>query len=329
MKPVLLQGHERSITQIKYNLEGDLLFSASKDPTPNVWFTANGERLGTFNGHQGAIWSIDVSFDSKIFVTGAADMTLKLWDVNTGSCMTTVPAKTSVRGVNFSYCGNHIAYTTDAMMKQEGQLRIMDVREDNTTNDNNGLQVTVTPDMKKALSVVWGRLDRTLITGHSDGTIAKWDARTMKMLDSSNEHSEQINDLQLSADGSLFITASKDTTAKLWDLDEFLPLKTYKTDRPVNSATISPLIDECPTVALGGGQEAMEVTTSSTRVGKFDARFFHMVFMEEFGRVKGHFGPINSIAFHPSGRGYASGAEDGYIRYHKFDDTYYQYKLEY
>jgi len=329
MKPVLLQGHERSITQIRFNAEGDLLFSASKDPTPNVWFTANGERLGTFNGHQGAIWSIDVSYDSKIFVTGAADMTLKLWDVNTGTCQTTVPAKTSVRGVHFSYCGNHIAYTTDAMMKQEGELCIMDVREDNTTNENNGLRVQVTPDMKKALSVVWGRLDNELITGHSDGTIAKWDARTMKMLDSSNEHSEQINDLQVSQDGSLFITASKDTTAKLWDLDEMVPLKTYKTDRPVNSATISPLIDECPTVALGGGQEAMEVTTSSTRVGKFDARFFHMVFMEEFGRVKGHFGPINSIAFHPSGTGYASGAEDGYIRYHKFDDTYYQYKLEY
>lgn len=46
----------------------------------------------------------------------------------------------------------------------------------------------------------------------------------------------------------------------------------------------------------------MEVTTTSTRVGKFDARFFHMVIEEEFGRVKGHFGPINSLAFHPDGK---------------------------
>lgn len=30
-KPILLQGHERSITQIKYNREGDLLFSVAKD----------------------------------------------------------------------------------------------------------------------------------------------------------------------------------------------------------------------------------------------------------------------------------------------------------
>ena len=48
----------------------------------------------------------------------------------------------------------------------------------------------------------------------------------------------------------------------------------------------------------------MDVTTTSTRIGKFDARFFHMVFEEEIGRVKGHFGPINTTAFHPSGKRY-------------------------
>ena len=57
----MLHGHERSITQIKYNREGDLLFSSAKDAQPNVWHTINGERLGTFKGHTGAVWSIDCS----------------------------------------------------------------------------------------------------------------------------------------------------------------------------------------------------------------------------------------------------------------------------
>ena len=30
MKPIMMHGHERSITQIKYNREGDLLFSSAK-----------------------------------------------------------------------------------------------------------------------------------------------------------------------------------------------------------------------------------------------------------------------------------------------------------
>ena len=48
----------------------------------------------------------------------------------------------------------------------------------------------------------------------------------------------------------------------------------------------------------------MDVTTTSARVGKFDARFFHSIFEEEIGRVKGHFGPINSVIFHPDGNRY-------------------------
>lgn len=51
-------GHERSLTQIMYNKEGDLLFTASKDHVINAWFSSNGERLGTYNGHNGTIWTI-------------------------------------------------------------------------------------------------------------------------------------------------------------------------------------------------------------------------------------------------------------------------------
>lgn len=61
MRPILLQGHTRSLTQIKYNKEGDLLFSVSKDKVVNVWYSHNGERLGTYNGHAGSVWTVDVN----------------------------------------------------------------------------------------------------------------------------------------------------------------------------------------------------------------------------------------------------------------------------
>ena len=38
----------------------------------------------------------------------------------------------------------------------------------------------------------------------------------------------------------------------------------------------------------------MNVTTTSLRQGKFETRFWHKVYEEEVGRVKGHFGPINT-----------------------------------
>lgn len=57
------------------------------------------------------------------------------------------------------------------------------------------------------------------------------------------EHKGVINDLQKSNDGTMFISASKDCTAKLFDIEELTVLKTYQTERPVNSASISPIYD--------------------------------------------------------------------------------------
>ena len=49
-------------------------------------------------------------------------------------------------------------------------------------------------------------------------------------------------------------------------------------------------------------ESSFQVTQTSVQTGKFEARFFHLIFEEEFARVKGHFGPINTIAIHPDGK---------------------------
>lgn len=102
-------------------------------------------------------------------------------------------------------------------------------------------------------------------------------------------------------------------------------LKTYKADTPLNTAAITPKKEF---VILGGGQAAMDVTTTSARQGKFEARFYHKIFEDEIGRVRGHFGPLNTIAVHPQGNAYASGGEDGYVRMHAFDKAYFDFMYE-
>lgn len=80
----MLQGHERAVTRVIYNRDGDLIFSSSKDKIVNVWYSLNGERLGTFNGHNGSIWCIDVNWDTTKFMTGSGDNSLRIWDIQTG-----------------------------------------------------------------------------------------------------------------------------------------------------------------------------------------------------------------------------------------------------
>ena len=112
-------------------------------------------------------------------------------------------------------------------------------------------------------------------------------------------------------------------------------------------------------VLVGGGQEASQVTTTGSRAGNFQTRFFHKVsrcamqsvrahgccvcvpvltlastrsaadelrcvqiYAEEFGSIRGHFGPINALKWHPDGRSFTSGGEDGYVRIHHLDSEY-------
>lgn len=175
-KPLMLQGHERSITQIKYSREGDLLFSSSKDNRPNVWFSLNGERLGTYNGHQGAVWCIDVDWTSTKFISGGGDMTLKLWSVETGKSVASIDAKSSVRCCNFSYSGNEAAYSTDKAMGHNCELFVMDVRTMDSSVAVESPILRLPMAQSKITSMQWF-LDETIITGHENGMIASYDLR--------------------------------------------------------------------------------------------------------------------------------------------------------
>lgn len=112
----MLKGHEGPITKIKYNREGDLLFScARKDKNPCAWYTDNGERLGNYKGHEGAVWDVDVDFTTTKLLTASADRTCKLWDVQHGTELFSFPHASTVRSCGFA----------------EGSRMILTVQENN------------------------------------------------------------------------------------------------------------------------------------------------------------------------------------------------------
>lgn len=57
----MLKGHERAITYLAFNADGDLLVSAAREPTIVLWSATTGERLGTYEGHVGAVQHVDLS----------------------------------------------------------------------------------------------------------------------------------------------------------------------------------------------------------------------------------------------------------------------------
>ena len=65
---------------------------------------------------------------SQNFISGAADNTIRLWDVESGKELERIGTKTAVRSCAFSYSGNQVAYTTDKQMGYPCIISVVDVR---------------------------------------------------------------------------------------------------------------------------------------------------------------------------------------------------------
>ncbi|XP_012703313.1 eukaryotic translation initiation factor 3 subunit I [Setaria italica] len=182
MRPILMKGHERPLTFLRYNRDGDLLFSCAKDHTPTVWYADNGDRLGTYRGHNGAVWSCDVSRDSARLITGSADQTAKLWDVSTGRELFSFRFDAPARSVEFAIGDALAVITTDNFMDHVPTVQVKHIAEDlDDQTDESALVIT---GIKGRINrAVWGPLNRTIITAGEDATIRIWDTEWIPLVD--------------------------------------------------------------------------------------------------------------------------------------------------
>ena len=337
MRPILLKGHTRALTCVIYNPDGDLIFTASKDHVPSLWLSDSGERIGTYNGHEGAVWELDCNWDSSLLLSVSADMTARLWEVETGVEVARFAHTGPVRSCQFDEGGKRFVTISDPFGSMEaGKPPLLRVYERQSATDAADWRLAAElqlphPDAEgeaRCQLVRWMPLtarpedDNRILTAFSDGTLRVLDPYAHKELQRVEAHEKKFF-FSYNQAKTLLLTASADAYARLWDLETFECLKTYRTDRPLNACVISPLKDH---VYVGGGQDAMSVTTTAGKQGHFECCLWEMIYEEEVGRIKGHFGPINALAISPLGKSYCSGAEDGYIRLHHFDMDYLDMK---
>ncbi|PRW45076.1 Eukaryotic translation initiation factor 3 subunit I [Chlorella sorokiniana] len=322
MRPYVLQGHTRPLNQVLFNAEGDLLVTCGKDSNINLWWTDNGVRAGSFDGHNGVVWTCDITYDSKMLLSAAGDSSARLWSMESGEELFRYRFNEPARACKFSVGERQAAISTDPFMNSVSAIRVFNIAEDPRDMQQTGPDevIMLTGPRGRITRLHWVDNNRHLLSSSEDGMVRRWDVETGKVLQEAQLHEKQISDMQMSVDGTHFITASPDRTSKLVDTQSFEVLKEYKSAAPINSAAISPIFDH---VLIGGGQDAASVTTTAAKAGYFEARFFHKVFCEEFANARGHFSPINSVAFSPDGTSFVTGAEEGNVRLHHFDADYF------
>ncbi|KIV91268.1 hypothetical protein, variant [Exophiala mesophila] len=271
-----------------------------------------GNRIGTFIGHKGAVWSSRLSADAKLAATGSADFTAKIWDPQTGECKATLSHNHIVRAVAFPLQKNPQCVITGG---QDKALRIFDLSRSGITSSPNaspaptptsitaGHEIGPGEHMGSIKSIVWNVDYNIVTTSCEDKTLRWWDLRTQRPINSFKTERD-ITSCELSttrADDSDPGVLSVASGHSCFFFDAGRPgemIKQVNFDHDVASVAIHP---QSGRFVTGGGKDTW------VRVWDFAEE-------KELEVLKGHHGPIWSIAYSPDGKIYATGSEDGTIK---------------
>jgi len=336
-----LHGHERPVTFIAWNRDCNLIFTCGKDKIVCVWSFPDGECLGSYEGHSGAVWACSITADSSYLVTSGADRLVIVWEAKTSRELSRVELPGVVRFVEWTG-GSGVSAASERFVtchnRFGGHPPAVTIWRFDGTSIEELLRITSLPT--PATQVRWGRGDYFVVSAHENGELIFWRADTGAEVKRLRAHESPISKFDFSADRELVATVSHDKFLRLWDLGKGTDWKLLyqaETDRPLNAVAVGPLTRaaaagpaagrpaRCSLIAAGG-QDVRDVARSSSATEQFGTLLFRLGSGESFpsqlqadGVTKGHFGPVHTLAFARDGSAIASGSEDGCVRLHILD----------
>ena len=107
VKPSWLLPDERSLA-VGYSPEGKIAFTTSFTEVVRAWDLKNGQPVGEPLRHPFRVWSVDISADGGIVVTGGADKVARIWDRTGGTAPVKLDQSGAVFAVAISPDGRHL-----------------------------------------------------------------------------------------------------------------------------------------------------------------------------------------------------------------------------
>ncbi|KAG2753638.1 WD40 repeat-like protein [Suillus brevipes Sb2] len=267
-----MRGHTSWVTGVAHLPDGRRIITCSTDGSLRLWDLKSGTQIGeNWRDDEPGVWSMALSPNGEIVASGCDDEKARLWDVETRKVIATWTGhRNVVRALCWSADGGRVASGS-----WDGTARVWDVkRGKNILTIKTGHKwvcaVTYSPDSSKLATggneenavKIWdaktGELLNTLKHDHmvdslawtSDGKklisgsyrlIRIFDTATWQQIGVLEGHTNVVNGISLSSNNRFLASASRDGTARLWNLDTNLPVgPPLRHENDLDSAALSP-----------------------------------------------------------------------------------------
>ena len=249
-------------------------------------------RIGTFQGHKGAVWSAKLNKDATRAATGSADFSVKVWDAIGGGELISLEHGHVVKSVDFSNDGRRLA--TGCIDKK---LRVYSMER------LSAVPVTTIACPDRIRKVAWAKDDSCVYTGSEDGAVRAYDPASQTLLAEAQLGAGAISDLEVSQDGgTLTIAAGREVI--LLSSRTLQVQARHALPFTVEAASLHPINKKR---FVAGGTD-VHVHLYDVETGA------------ELVTQKGHHGTVHAVRFAPDGESYVSGADDAIIRIWKYED---------
>jgi len=113
---------------------------------------------------------------------------MRLWEVRTGKLLKTWDFATSIKRVEFSPDGRQLLGVTEKRSGHLGTIVVYEINPDpeGQQTDEHTLRITCAESKPTVAGFSYGA--KWIISGHEDGSVTQWDAKTGDAIDSVQAH---------------------------------------------------------------------------------------------------------------------------------------------
>ena len=288
----------------------------------------------TLKGHQGKIYAMHWSTDSKHLVSASQDGKLLIWDSYSTHKMNAVTLKSSwVMTCAFAPSGNFVA---------SGGLDNLCTIHNLDTKDGTPKSIRQLNDHAGFLSYCRFLDDNRIITSSGDTTGALWDITTGTKTIAFKGHFGDVICFDISEENNIMVTSSGDKSAKLWDIRIGQCCQTfYGHFSDVNAIALFPSAKafgtasddtSCRLYDIRSDQEVMmyfhessAVPSTSVSISKsgrllvagyddFNSNIWDVLKGERAGALAGHDNRVSCLGITPDGMAIGTGSWDASLR---------------